>query len=76
MLEEVGGENGGGDEAAANVLKTDGGVSELLAADSQRAWIHPGWEDTVHKWCVWLVYMKKKDEKEKWRRCISARWRR
>ena len=29
-------------------------VSELLAADSERAWIHPGWEDTMHKWYEWL----------------------
>ena len=41
-------------------------VSEFLAADCERAWIHPGWEDTMHKWYEWLWgYMKKKDEKEK-----------
>ena len=39
-------------------------VSELLAADCERAWIHPGWKDTIHKWCEWLVYMKKKDERK------------
>ena len=39
-------------------------VSELLAADCERAWIHAGWEDTMHKWYEWLVYSKKKSEKE------------
>ena len=39
-------------------------VSELLAADFQKAWIHTGWEDTVQKWYNWLEEMKKKDEKE------------
>ena len=34
------------------------------------------WEETMHKWYEWLERMKKKDEKEKWRRCISERWRR
>ena len=24
-------------------------VTELLAADSEKAWIHPGWEDTMQK---------------------------
>ena len=40
-------------------------VSELFAADCERAWIHPGWEDTMHKRFEWLEHMKKKDEKEK-----------
>ena len=40
-------------------------VSELLAADCEKAWIHTGWEDTVQKWYNWLEDMKKKDEKEK-----------
>ena len=26
-------------------------VSELLAADCEKAWIHTGWEDTLQKWC-------------------------
>ena len=24
--------------------------TELLAADCEKAWIHPGWEDTMQKW--------------------------
>ena len=30
----------------------------------------------MQKWYDWLERMKKKDEKEKWRRYISERWRR
>ena len=40
-------------------------VAELLAADCEKAWIHPGWEDTMQKWYEWLEKMKKEDEKEK-----------
>ena len=40
-------------------------VTELLAADCEKAWIHPGWEDTMQKWYEWLEKMKKDDEKEK-----------
>ena len=40
-------------------------VTELLAADCEKAWIHAGWEDTMQKWYKWLEEMKKKDEKEK-----------
>ena len=50
-------------------------VSELLAKGCEKAWIHTEWEDTMHKWYEWLEHMKKKDEKEKWRRCISERCR-
>ena len=25
-------------------------VAVLLAADNEKEWIHPGWEDTVQKW--------------------------
>ena len=25
-------------------------VIELLAANCEKAWIHPGWEDTMQKW--------------------------
>ena len=38
-------------------------VSELLAKDSEKAWIQTGWEDTMQKWYEWLEHMKKKDEK-------------
>ena len=51
-------------------------VSELLAMDCEKTWIHTGWENAVQKWYEWLEHMKKEDEKEKWRRCISERWRR
>ena len=34
-------------------------VSELLAADCEKAWIHTGWE-----WYGWLEHMKDKDENE------------
>ena len=40
-------------------------VTELLAADCEKAWIHPGWEDTMQKWYDWLPKLKKEDEKEK-----------
>ena len=43
-------------------------VSELLAKDCEKAWVHTGWEDTMQKWYERLEHMKKKDEKEKWRR--------
>ena len=34
-------------------------VSELLAADCEKVWIHPGWEDTMQKWYDLLEKMKK-----------------
>ena len=40
-------------------------VTELLAADCEKAWIHPGWEDTMQKSHKWLEELKKKDEEEK-----------
>ena len=40
-------------------------VSELLAADCEKAWIHPGEEDTMQKWYGWLEEMRKNDEKGK-----------
>ena len=51
-------------------------VAELLAKDCDKVWTHTGWKDTMQKWYAWLENMKKKDEKDKWRRCISERWRR
>ena len=50
-------------------------VSELLAADCEKAWIHTGWEDTMQKRYMWLEEMKKRDDKGKMRNCISTRWR-
>ena len=41
---------------------------ELLVADCEKAWIHTGWEDTMQKWYNWLEEVKKKDEREKWRK--------
>ena len=38
-------------------------VTELLVADSEKAWIHPGWEDSMQKWYEWLKEMKKNDKK-------------
>ena len=40
-------------------------VSELLAADCEKTWIHTGWEDTMHECYNRLEEMKKKDEKGK-----------
>ena len=43
-------------------------VSELLAANCEKAWLHSGWEDITQKWYDWLGDMKKdeviKDEEE------------
>ena len=39
-------------------------VAELLAADCEKAWLHPGEEETMPKWYVWLG-MEKEDEKRK-----------
>ena len=40
-------------------------VSELLAADCEKAWLHDGWEDTMQKWTDWLGEMNKEDERKK-----------
>ena len=40
-------------------------LSELLATDCEKVWIHTRWEDTMQKWYERLEYMKRKDEKEK-----------
>ena len=40
-------------------------VTDLLAADCEEVWIHPGWEDTKQKWCEWLEKVNKEDEKKK-----------
>ena len=39
-------------------------VSELLAADCEKAWIHTGWEDAVQKRYEWLEEMRKKEKME------------
>ena len=43
-------------------------VSELLAADCEKAWIHTGWEYTMQKWYEWLEYMT-----TAWRR-VAQNW--
>ena len=35
-------------------------VSQLLAADCEKAWLHSGWEDTMQRWYDWLYVMKKR----------------
>ena len=40
-------------------------VAELLAADCEKAWLHPGEEETMQKWGAWLETMKKEEEKRK-----------
>ena len=40
-------------------------VAELLAADCEKAWLHPGEEETTQKLYAWLEKMKKEDEKRK-----------
>ena len=42
-----------------------GWFAELLAADCEEAWLHPGEEETMQKWYFWLEEMRKKDEKRK-----------
>ena len=49
-------------------------VSELLAADCDKAWIHPGWEDTMQKWWDWLETRKKMSRK-RWRRGTNKKCR-
>ena len=34
-------------------------VSELRAADCNKAWLRPGWEDTMLHWYTWQCDMKK-----------------
>ena len=50
-------------------------VTGLLAADCEKAWIHPGWEDTMQPWCEWYETMKKqkKMRRKRWRRCINKK---
>ena len=40
-------------------------VSELLAADCKKAWLHPQWEDTMLKRYNWQYDVKKKDEEKR-----------
>ena len=40
-------------------------VTELLAADYEKAWPNPEEEQTIQKWNIWLERMKKEDDKRK-----------
>ena len=40
-------------------------VAELLAADCEKAWLHPEEEDAMQKCFSWLDKMKKEDDKRK-----------
>ena len=40
-------------------------VSDLMAADRKKTWLHPEWEDTVRRWHKWLYEMKKKYEEKR-----------
>ena len=40
-------------------------VSELLAADCEKAWLHAGLGDIMQKWYDWLPEVKKKGEVKK-----------
>ena len=42
-------------------------VSEFLAADCRKAWLHSGWEDTMQRWFDWLHEMKKKTKQKEWK---------
>ena len=39
-------------------------AAELLAADCEKAWIDPGWEDTMQKWYEWLEKIQKKEDEK------------
>ena len=47
-------------------------VSELLAANCKKAWLHPEWEATMQQWHSWLHEMKKEEEKRKGGRTPEA----
>ena len=48
-------------------------VTELLAAGCEKAWIHPGWEDTMQEWYEWLERLKKRMRRKRWRKCINKK---
>ena len=37
-------------------------VAELFAGDCEKAWLHPGEEETMQKWFWWLEKMTKRQE--------------
>ena len=47
------------------MLTTIWWVAELPAADCEKAWLHPGEEETMQKWSDWLREMKEEDVKRK-----------
>ena len=49
-------------------------VAELLAADCEKAWLHPGQEKTMQKMICLVQKMKKrKMRRERWKNCINKR---
>ena len=48
-------------------------VSELVAADCEKAWLHAGLEDTMQKLYDWLAEMKKKFKQRSWKMCTNEK---
>ena len=48
-------------------------VAELLTVDCEKAWIHPGWEDTMQKWYDCLENETRSMRRKRWRNCIKKR---
>ena len=34
-------------------------VTEIMATDCEKAWVHTGWEDTMQNLYEWLEYMQR-----------------
>ena len=45
--------------------KVGGSVSCWPLIVKKKAWLHPGWEDTMLRWFSWLYEVKKKDEEKR-----------
>ena len=39
-------------------------IAELLAADCEKAWLHPEEEETMQKWYIWLENEKEDDNRK------------
>ena len=48
-------------------------VIDLLAAECEKAWIHPGWEDTRQKGHEWLERLKYMMRRKIWRKCTMRK---
>ena len=47
-------------------------VAELLAADCEKAWLHPGEEETMQKMvCLVGAKGKRKMKKVRWKKCFN-----